>query len=41
MTNKISKYGKKVFDIATKNKREDFNRKVLDATYKAQKQYGF
>ena len=41
MTNKISQYGKKAFDIATKDMREDFNRKVLEATYKAQKQYGF
>lgn len=37
MSNKISNYSKKVFDLATKNMREDFNRKVLDATFKAQK----
>lgn len=37
----ISKYGKNTFDFLTKNMREEFNRNVLDATYKAQKIYGF
>ena len=38
MTNNFSK---KVFDKLTQEKREQFNREVLEATYKAQKKYGF
>ena len=39
--NLAQQYGKKVFDVMTREKREKFNRDVLKATYKAQVKYGF
>ncbi len=34
-------FGKQVFDKLTEEKRNQLNREVLEATYKAQKKYGF
>ena len=37
MTNDLKKHAKNIFDYLTKDIRDDFNKKVLDVTYKAQK----
>lgn len=41
MTNNTNNLGKKIFDKLTYEQRQQFNKIVLDATYKAQKIYGF